>query len=97
MDYPIIRNRATGHLALAHELSGIERAVRVVRTQTELARLISEAAGEPISQARVSCWIEVGYVPRRRAGYVSEVTGVPVDDLVRKGKGKPRGRHAGLG
>lgn len=75
------------------ELTGIERAVRRVRTQTILAQSISAILGTPVTQARVSAWVSMGYVPAARARAVSEATGIPVEDLLRKSKRKSR-KHA---
>lgn len=75
------------------ELTGIERAVRRVRTQTILAQCISEILGTPVGQSRISTWRAMGYVPAARAQAVSEATGIPVEDLLRKSKRKSR-KHA---
>lgn len=63
-------------------LTGIERAVRAVRTQTNLATAIG------VTQSRVSEWVTKGYVPKARANRVSRATGIPVEDLLRKRKRK---------
>jgi ATP-dependent protease HslVU (ClpYQ) ATPase subunit len=77
------------------QISGIQRAIDAAGTQTELARRISELAGRKIPQARISEWLDLGYVPRRKVALVSEVTGIPVADLERKTKRTRKGSKNG--
>jgi DNA-binding transcriptional regulator YdaS (Cro superfamily) len=63
-------------------VTGIERAVAAVRTQTNLAQALG------IHQSRVSDWVAKGYVPKKRAARVAYATGIPVEDLLRKRKAK---------
>jgi hypothetical protein len=65
------------------KLSGISRAVRIVRTQSNLAEILSTMSGERISQGRISTWVKRGYVPDARAVLVSKATSVPVRALVK--------------
>ena len=66
--------------------SGIERAVLMHGTQILFAEQLSAELGERVVQSRVSDWISKGYVPRARAQAVSNITGIPLADLIRKTK-----------
>lgn len=68
---------------MSRKLTGIERAVKAVRTQTNLAAAINR------TQARISMWVKDGYVPADSARAVSDATGVPVADLLRAPKPPP--------
>ena len=69
---------------MSDELTGIVRAVQALRTQAHLAEMLSELTGDRINQSRISTWIANGYVPRKRARAVAEVSGVPYTDLIRQ-------------
>lgn len=63
-------------------LSGIARAVKAVRTQTNLAVACK------VTQSRISEWVSKGYVPKARAAIVARASGIPVEELLRKRKRK---------
>lgn len=75
---------------MADELSGIERAIMEAGTQAKLAALVSRASGDRITQSGVSKWEQRGYVPRKRAIIVAQVTTVPLSDLMRSTPRKRR-------
>lgn len=83
-EYTVFEYVCNGKSGMSDELTGIMRAVTVLRTQAHLAELLSQLTGDRINQSRVSTWIANGYVPRSRAAAVSQVSGIPVTDLVRK-------------
>ena len=66
--------------------TGIERAVRMHGTQSLFAEQLSAKLGEKVAQSRVSVWLTNGYVPAERAQAVSNITGIPLADLIRKTK-----------
>ena len=53
------------------EMSGIEQAVELAGSQTQLARQIG------VTPQAVQQWVERGYVPPRRVPKVTEITGIP--------------------
>lgn len=66
--------------------TGIERAVQMHGTQSLFAEQLSAKLGEKVAQSRVSTWLANGYVPTERAQAVSDITGIPLADLIRKTK-----------
>lgn len=66
------------------EISGIMRAINAVGSQTELARRLSAISDRPIHQSSISRWAENGYAPRKKARLVSQVTDIPITDLLRQ-------------
>lgn len=77
------------------ELSGIERAIRAAGTQAHLSFLASQASGQTISQGRISDWRMRGYVPADRAPVIAKVSGIPLEDLLRKPKTKRKALASG--
>lgn len=61
--------------------NGIERAIRVAGSQSELARRVAEKTGLPVAQAHVWYWRKAGHVSEQYRDAVAAVTGVPVDSL----------------
>jgi DNA-binding transcriptional regulator YdaS (Cro superfamily) len=65
-------------------MSGIEKALAVMAVREGVrpggAEALAEALG--VSQQAVSQWKAHGYVPPRRARQITELTGVPVAELV---------------
>lgn len=68
----------------AETLSGIERAIEMHGNQTLFAEQLSAHIGEKVAQSRISTWLSYGYVPAGRAQAVSDITGIPLADLIRK-------------
>lgn len=81
---------------MSEKLSGIERALIHAGSNQRLIQLLLRKADLQISERAVSYWRKVGYVPTVYVLAVAKVTGVPIEDLVRK---RPRIRrpngHAG--
>lgn len=83
--YTYIRHKAMGNYRMASE-TGIERAVQMHGTQSLFAEQLSAKLGKTVAQSRVSTWLANGYVPTERAQAVSDITGIPLTDLIRKTK-----------
>lgn len=66
------------------EKTGIQRAVEAIGSQKKLAKLMREAGDTNVTQSRVWHWVQIGYVPKKRAASVAELTGVPLADLLRQ-------------
>lgn len=56
--------------------TGIQRAVKIAGTQTDLANLLG------VSQATVWKWVQRGYAPPRRCIEIEMHTGVDREDLL---------------
>lgn len=80
---------------MSDELSGIQLAVVKAGSQTALATLLTRATRGAFicKQPYISNWERLGYVPRKHALLVSELTGIPVERLIRQTP-KERRRHA---
>lgn len=81
-------------ISAPRELTGIERAIKAVGTQVILAEKLRAASGQRIGQGRITDWVRRGHVPAARAPIVAELTGIPLEDLLRspKPKAPPRGK-----
>ena len=75
---------------MAIKKSGISRAIEFFGSQVAMAARLAMATGAPINQGYISKWLAAGYVPRKRAPLVAELTGVDVKDLLRTSPRKPR-------
>lgn len=69
---------------MSDKISGIQMAIINAGGQSALARALSAAGIERIAQRTVSDWAKKGYVPTRCVRAVSEITGIPLGDLLRK-------------
>lgn len=60
---------------------GIDQAIEAAGSQSELARILTDA-GHPVTQQAVSLWVARGYVlSRKSAEAVERVTGIPRERL----------------
>lgn len=72
------------------ELSGINRAIAAAGSQVALAAALSVRSGDKVLQSTISRWVSRGGVPGWHAADVSEITGVPIADLLKKTPRKKR-------
>jgi hypothetical protein len=70
------------------ELSGIECAVRSAGGQTALAAMLTKKIGRHLHRESVSLWVHRGYVPPEHSHAISELTGIPVAELIKPFKPK---------
>ena len=74
----------------SQKVSGISRAIAIAGNQAALSRLIWHKCRVLIYQSRISEGERSGYVSQRVAELIAQVTGVPVEDLIRQGKREHR-------
>ena len=75
---------------MAAKKIGIARAIEFFGSQTAMAARLAKETDAPINQGYISKWLAAGYVPRKRAPLVAELTGIDIKDLLRTSPRKSR-------